>query len=91
MLYAAILPVFGVTFVGGIGWGGSRRKKLFGLALLGILIATLMLIPACSSSTTTIGGGNGGTPKGSYTITVTGTSPGGTTVTGSPALTLTIN
>ncbi len=36
------------------------------------------------------GGGGGGTPTGAYTITVTGTN-GATVVTGTPALTLTIN
>jgi hypothetical protein len=92
LLFAAILPVFGVTLLGaGMKSSDSRRKKLFGLFLLGMMAMTLMLMPACSSSSTTVGGGGGGgTPTGAYTITVTGTS-GGATATGSPAITLTIN
>jgi len=91
VLFATIVPVFGLTLVGaGMKSSDSRRKKLFGLFLLGMMAMTLMLMPACSSSSTTVGGGGGGTPAGAYTITVTGTS-GGATATGSPALTLTIN
>ncbi|MFL6444418.1 MAG: SBBP repeat-containing protein, partial [Candidatus Sulfotelmatobacter sp.] len=92
LLFATILPVFGVTLLGaGMKSSDSRRKKLFGLFLLGMMAMTLMLMPACSSSSTTVGGGGGGgTPPGAYIITVTGTS-GGATATGSPAITLTIN
>ncbi|MFL6303063.1 MAG: SBBP repeat-containing protein [Candidatus Sulfotelmatobacter sp.] len=92
VLFATILPVFGLTLLGaGLNSPNSRRKKLFGLLLLGMLAMSLMLMPACSSSSTTVGGGGGGgTPTGAYTITVTGTS-GGATATGSPAITLTIN
>jgi Beta-propeller repeat len=91
VLFATIVPVFGLTLVGaGMRSSDSRRKKLFGLFLLGMMAMTLMLMPACSSSSTTVGGGGGGTPAGAYTITVTGTS-GGATATGTPAITLTIN
>jgi Beta-propeller repeat len=91
MFFATIVPVFGLTLVGaGMGSSDSRRRKLFGLFLLGMLAMSLMLMPACSSSSTTVGGGGGGTPAGAYTITVTGTS-GGASATGTPAITLTIN
>ena len=91
MFFATIVPVFGLTLVGaGISSSDSRRRKLFGLFLLGMLAMSLMLMPACSSSSTTVGGGSGGTPAGAYTITVTGTS-GGASATGAPAITLTIN
>lgn len=91
VLFATILPVFGLTVFGaGMNSSDSRRKRLFGLLLLGIMGMSLLLMPACSSSSTTVGGGGGGTPAGVYTITVTGTS-GGATATGTPALTLTIN
>ncbi len=56
--------------------------------MLGVLTICLFLMPACSSSSG--GGKNNGTPPGTYTITVTGTN-GSTVVTGTPALTLTVN
>ncbi|HKU25815.1 MAG TPA: hypothetical protein VJQ54_10115, partial [Candidatus Sulfotelmatobacter sp.] len=89
VFFAMILPVFGLSLVG-IGSSDGRRKKLLGLLLLSIVAISFMLMPACSSSSTTVGGGSGGTPTNTYTINVTG-SNNGTQVTGSPALTLTIN
>jgi hypothetical protein len=92
VLFATIVPVFGLTLLGaGLKSSDSRRKKLFGLFLLGVLTMALMLMPGCSSSSTTVGGGGGGTPAGPYTITVTGTANGGAPVTGTPPITLTIN
>jgi hypothetical protein len=87
-----LLPVFGITLLGaGLGSAGTRRRKVFGLLMLGMVVGCLFLMPACSSNSNNGGGGgNTGTPAGSYTITVTGSS-GGTVVTGSPALTLTVN
>jgi hypothetical protein len=91
MLYALLLPVFGITLLGvGMGSAGSRRKKLLGFLMLGIVLTGLLVMPACGGSSSTGGGGNTGTPAGTYTITVTGAS-GGVTVTGAPALTLTVN
>ena len=92
MFYGLLLPVFGITLLGaGMGSGGSRRRKLFGFLMLGMVLAGLLVMPACGgSSTPTGGGGNPGTPAGAYTITVTGTSSG-VIVTGTPALTLTVN
>lgn len=90
MLYAMILPVFGLALLGaGFGPSGSRRRKLFGFVLLGMVLTGVLILPACSSGSGTKGGG-GGTPANTYTITVTG-SAGGSGVTGSPALTLTVN
>ena len=93
MLYAMILPVFGLALVGaGFGPSGSRRRKLFGLIMLGMVLTGLLILPACSSSSSSSGGGGGGggTPPNTYTITVTG-SGGGATATATPALTLTVN
>ncbi|HKV81724.1 MAG TPA: SBBP repeat-containing protein [Candidatus Sulfotelmatobacter sp.] len=88
-VYALLLPVFGLTFLGAAARpSGARRRKFVGLVVLGIVLMCLLLLPACGSSKS--GGGGGGTPTGTYTITVTGTN-GGTVVTGTPALTLTIN
>lgn len=89
--YAMILPVFGLALVGaGFGPSGSRRRKLFGFIMLGMVLTGLLILPACSSSSSTGGGGGGGTPANTYTITITG-SASGATATGSPALTLTVN
>lgn len=90
MLYAMLLPVFGITLLGaGMGSAGTRKRKLFGFLMLGMILTGLLAMPACSSSGGG-GGGNTGTPAGAYTITVTG-SGGGATATGAPALTLTVN
>ena len=90
MFYAILLPVFGITLLGtGLGSAGSRRRKLFGVLMLGMVLAGLLLMPACGGGSSS-GGGSSGTPPGTYTITVTGNG-GGATVTGSPALTLTVN
>lgn len=90
MLYAMILPVFGLALVGfGFGPSGSRRRRRFGHLLIGMVLAALLILPACSGGNGG-GGGGGGTPPNTYTITVTG-SAAGAVVTGSPALTLTVN
>jgi hypothetical protein len=90
VIYAMVLPVFGVTLLGaGIEKSRLRRRKFLGFSLLGMAMTCLLLLPACGSSNNNNGGG-GGTPTGAYTITVTGTN-GSNVVTGAPALTLTIN
>ncbi len=88
---AMLMPIGGLTLVGaGLGSAGSRRRKLFGLLMLGMILSGLLLMPACGGSSGTKTTGNPGTPAGTYTITVTGTA-NSTVVTGSPALTLTVN
>jgi hypothetical protein len=68
--YALWLPGPGLALIGlGFGDRGSRRKKLFGLSMLGLLLAVVIVIPAC---VTTVHPGNVGTPPGQYAITVTG-------------------
>ena len=70
--YATWLPVGGLSLLGlGLGAGYKRRRRLVG-ALLGLLAGIILLQAACGSSsspTTT-----GGTPAGTYTITITGSS-----------------
>jgi hypothetical protein len=90
IFYAALLPIAGITLLGtGIG---SRRRKMLGLFMLVMVMAALISMPACGGSSNNGGGGGGntGTPAGTYTITVTGTS-GSTATTGTPALTFTVN
>ena len=53
----------------------ARKKKLWGFLLGCLLFSTLIILPACSSSGSGGGGGgHPGTPAGTYTVTVTGTS-----------------
>ena len=91
IFYAWLLPIFGLTILSaGTRYGSSRPRKLFGLLVLGLMLTGFLLMPACGGSSSGGGGGSSGTPPGAYTITVTGTG-GGATVTGSPALTFTVN
>ena len=91
IFYAMLMPIGGITLLGaGLGSAGSRRRKFLGFLMLGIMLSGLLLMPACGGSSGTKTTGNPGTPAGTYTITVAGTS-GTTVVTGSPALTLTVN
>jgi len=91
IFYAMLLPVFGLTFLSAaIGRSASRRKRLLGMVMLGIVLMSLFLLPACGGSSSSTGGGGTGTPAGVYTFTVTGTN-GSAVVTGSPALNFTVN
>jgi hypothetical protein len=90
IFYAMFLPLSGLALIGtGFGCADSRRKKVLGFLMLYAILAALLLLPACG------GGGShppphGGTPAGTYTITVTGTD-GTLTHPVSPALVLTVN
>jgi hypothetical protein len=68
-----LLPIAGLAFLGtGIT---SRKKKLWGFLLGCLLFSTLIILPACGGSGSGGGGGgHPGTPAGTYTVTVTGTS-----------------
>jgi hypothetical protein len=72
-LYAAWLPIGGLSLLGvGVGAGFKRRRWLAGM-FLGLIAGLILLQSACggsSSSTTT----TGGTPAGTYTIVITGSS-----------------
>ena len=72
LFYAMLLPIAGLAFLGtGIT---SRKKKLWGFLLGCLLFSTLIILPACGGSGSGGGGGHPGTPAGTYTVTVTGTS-----------------
>ena len=75
ILYAALLPgLFGIMFT-----FGSRRPSLRGMRLLGLIVVlgfSTLWLASCGGSSSSGGGGtsNPGTPKGNYTVSVTGTS-----------------
>jgi hypothetical protein len=74
LFYAMLLPIGGLALLGtGLT---SRKKKLWGFVLGCLLFSTLIILPACGGSGSSGGGGGGhpGTPAGTYTVTVTGTS-----------------
>jgi hypothetical protein len=95
IFYALWLPVAGLSLAGmRFTTRGARGKKPFGILLLGTMMAALFFLPACGGSNNTGGGGCPGcTPKGTYSVTVTGTDSSNAAVTHSvsPALTLTVN
>ncbi len=70
--YATWLPVGGLSLLG-LGVGASKkRRRWLGLGVLGLLAGLLLLQPGCGSSTPAAT--TGGTPAGTYTITITGTN-----------------
>jgi hypothetical protein len=78
IFYALWLPIVGLSLVGmRFSSTDSRRKRLLGFLLLGLVMALLFLLPACGGSSNG-GGCSGCTPAGSYTVTVSGAG-GGTT------------
>jgi Beta-propeller repeat len=72
---ALFLPIFGITLLGA---GVNRRKKrLFGFLVLGLVLAGLMILPACGGGKGGGGGGGGGgTTPGTYNISVSGAGGG---------------
>jgi hypothetical protein len=75
-LYALLLPIGGVMFFGaGFGSALSRKKKLLAVLLVCLVVSGLVFSVACGNNgKSTAGGGTGGTPAGTYTVQVTGTS-----------------
>ena len=59
VFYAMWLPIAGMSLVGiGFGSAHSRRRKLLGFLMIGMVVAALLLMPACGGSSS--GGGGGG-------------------------------
>jgi uncharacterized repeat protein (TIGR01451 family) len=84
-IYAIWLGLPGIAFLG-IGAGSCHRRGKILALLLCMLLALLLLQPACSSKSTTTA--TSGTPAGTYTITLTATSG---TATHNYPFTLTVN
>jgi hypothetical protein len=95
-VYAMWLPVVGLSLIGmRFTSKDSRKKKLLGFLLLGVVMAMLFFLPACGGGSSGSGGGGGGgsctgcTPAGSYTVTITGTDTNNLST--STSVTLTVN
>ena len=90
IFYALLLPGFGI-----LALTGSRRRGVRLLGLLVVLGVSTLGLGACG------GGGSsnssqssGGTPAGTYTVTITATTgapTGGTAITGNTTIMLTVN
>jgi hypothetical protein len=75
IFYAYWLPVPGLALIGvGLSSGRSRRKRLWGLLLLSLVLGGLVVTPACINQ---VHLGNVGTPPGAYTISITGVDGNG--------------
>jgi hypothetical protein len=75
LFYALWLPVCGLTLVRMVFPAQRKQRRLLGMLSCVSLFAALLLLPACGGSSS--GGGprgSPGTPPGTYTITITGTS-----------------
>jgi len=74
IFYAMCLPVGGLALLGA-GFT-SRKRRCLGFLLGCMLFSGLISMAACGGSSSSGGGGTTipGTPKGAYTVTVTGTS-----------------
>lgn len=68
-LYALWLPILGLVSIGSLSSKHRRIKTMLLSCVLSLLVASQV---ACGSGSSHVG--NPGTPAGSYTITVTGTS-----------------
>jgi hypothetical protein len=98
IFYALWLPLPGMALIGcSFGSKGNRRKKQFGFLLLGMVLASLIVLPACGTSANNNGGGgggtaNGGTPAGTYTVTITGADGNGVAQSNAaPTVSVTVN
>jgi hypothetical protein len=68
-IYASLLPLFGLALAGVSIKKRASRATLLGVLLTVIVFSGFVFLAACGG-----GGGGGGTPKGTYSIQVTGTS-----------------
>jgi hypothetical protein len=68
-----LLPILGIAVMGA-GFT-SRKKRLLGVLLAWLMISGLLFLAACGGgSSGSGGGGTGGTPAGTYTISISGSA-----------------
>jgi len=80
--FYALWVVPGIALTGvGFGSRHSRKKRLMGWLVLGLLLTGIITLPACVSYTHV---GNVGTPPGQYTVSVTGVDENGLTQASNP-------
>ena len=72
-LYATWIPISGLAFLG-FGVSGKRRRRVLSCLLLGGFLALLMFQAGCGSSSSTTPIVTGGTPAGTYSVTLSGIS-----------------
>jgi len=89
IFYAMWLPIVALSVMGmRFSTAESRRKKILGMLLVGVVMTSIFFLPAC--------GGRGGkscsgcTPPGTYDVTVTGTDSGNANLTHPVTLPLTV-
>jgi FG-GAP-like repeat/FG-GAP repeat len=75
LLYAVRLPFAGLLLFGtGLGSLPDYKKGLLGGLLFCVLVGSLAFQAACGGGSSTMNSGSGGTPAGSYAITIMGKS-----------------
>jgi autotransporter-associated beta strand protein len=97
--YAKLFSYGGFGLAGFVLMAGSRRKnrKLFMTSMLLLVLGLVLFLPGCGASGagTTLhlnaSGAGGATPKGTYTVTVTGTFAGPPATAHTTTITLTVN
>jgi hypothetical protein len=89
IFYAVLFPgLLGIVFT-----FTSRKRSLQGIRMLSLIMVlglSTLWLGSCGNSVTG-SGGTGGTPVGSYTVTVNGTTSGTSPVTSSTSFTLTVS
>jgi len=72
-----VLPLVGLV---GVGAGGRRTRRIWGLLTIFTVSALLLLLPACgNNANTTTSTPNGTTPANTYTFTIVGVDAKGNT------------
>jgi hypothetical protein len=72
-LYAVLL-VLPAMLLGIVGMAAPKPRKLLSYCLVFPLLSGCLLLAACGAKSNSGSGGMGGTPAGTYTVTVTGTA-----------------